>query len=89
LVPDVLGSCSFLASPEHHLDNDLAGLFYGASFGHPKTDLGFGGLVAFFSGMMVSFGILQISLIHEESGKPTVLLAMISVSRPSLFSDLD
>jgi hypothetical protein len=88
VVADVPGSCTILASSEHHLDNDLAGLFYITSLGHPKTDLGFSGLVAFFSGMMVSFGIMKISLIHEESDKLTVLPAMISVSSPPLFSYL-
>jgi hypothetical protein len=34
---------------------------------------------------MVSFGILQISLIHEESDKFIVLLAMIAISLPPLF----
>jgi hypothetical protein len=89
VVPVVLGSCSFLASPERHLDNDLAGSFYGAFLRHPETNLSFGGLVAFFLWTMVSFGILQISLIHEESDKITVLLAMIAISRPPLFSYLD
>jgi hypothetical protein len=44
--------------------------------------------IAFFLGMMVSFGIMQISLIHEESNKLTVLLAMIAISSPPLFSYL-
>jgi len=44
MVPDVLGSSSFLASPELHLDDDLAGSFYGSFLSHPETNLGFGGL---------------------------------------------
>jgi hypothetical protein len=83
-VPDILGFCTFLAIPEHHLDNDLVGSFLNL----PDTDLGFGGLVAFFSGTMVSFGILLIYLIHEESDKLTILLVMIAISRPPLFSNL-
>jgi hypothetical protein len=88
VVPDVIGFCSFLASPERHLDNDLARSFYGTFLSHPETDLGFGAHVAFFSGTMVSFGILQISLILEESDMLTVLLAMIAISPPPLFSNL-
>jgi hypothetical protein len=76
MVLGKVGSCSLLASPKCHLDNDLAGSFYGAFLGHPETDLSFGGLVVLFSGTMISFGILQISLIHEESNKLTVLLAL-------------
>jgi hypothetical protein len=86
MVPVVLGSCSFLASPERHLNNDLARSFYVAFLRHPETDLGFGGLVVLFLWTMVSFGILQIPLIQEESDKLTILLAMISVSRPPFFS---
>jgi hypothetical protein len=37
---------------------------------------------------MVSFGILQISLIHKEPDKLTVLLAMIAISSPPLYSNL-
>jgi hypothetical protein len=44
VVPDLLGSCSFLATPERHL-NDLAPRsFNGAFLSYIKTDLGFGGL---------------------------------------------
>jgi hypothetical protein len=88
VVLDTLGSCSFPAPPKLHLDNDLAGSFYGAILSHPETELGFGGLVAFFSGTMVSFRILQISLNHDESDKLTDLLAIIPISRPPLFSNL-
>jgi hypothetical protein len=45
-------------------------------------------MVAFFLGTMVSFGILNISLIHEKSDKLTVLLTMIAISHPYLFSYL-
>jgi hypothetical protein len=88
MVPNMLGSYSFLVSFEHHLDNDLAMSFCGAFLRHPETDLGFGGLVAFLSGMIVSFGILQISLIHEEPDKLTVIQAMIAIFRRPLFSNL-
>jgi hypothetical protein len=41
---NVLDSCSFIATPERHL-NDLAPRsFYGTILGHLETDLGFGGL---------------------------------------------
>jgi hypothetical protein len=43
-------------------------------------------LESFFSKMIVSFGILQISLVHKESDNLTVLLAMIAISRPPMFS---
>jgi hypothetical protein len=86
--PDEVGSYSILASPECHLDNDLARSLYDAFLSHSKTELGFGGLIALFTGTMISFGILQISLIHEESDKLTVLLAMIAISHPLFFSYL-
>jgi hypothetical protein len=44
VVLDVLGSSSFLATPERNLD-DLAPLSFNRVFlGHHKTNLGFGGL---------------------------------------------
>jgi hypothetical protein len=88
MVPDMLGSCSFLAPPELHLDNNLVRSFYSAFLSRTETNLGFGGLVAFFSGTRVSFEILQISLNHDESDKLTTLLAMIALSCPPLFSNL-
>jgi hypothetical protein len=44
VVPDVLSSCSFLASPELHLNNLPPWSFYGTFLCHPVTYLGFGGL---------------------------------------------
>jgi hypothetical protein len=86
--PDEVGSYSILTSTEFHLDNDLVRSLYGAFLSHSKTELGFGGLIALFTGTTISFGILQISLIHEESDKLTVLLAIIAISHPPLFSYL-
>jgi hypothetical protein len=43
-------------------------------------------LESFFWTTMVSFGILMISLIHEESNNLTLLLAMIAISHPPMFS---
>jgi hypothetical protein len=44
VVPNVLGSSSFLASLERHLDHLAPWSVYGAFLGHPVTILGFGEL---------------------------------------------
>jgi hypothetical protein len=89
VVLDVLASCFFLATPERNLDDLALG-----SFNDPFSAIMILTLVlvdseSFFSRTMDSFGILQISLIHEESNNLTVLLAMIAISRPHMVSYRD